>query len=687
MLSISKINIAFDNDIIVNGSIEIGDGKITSLIGESGSGKTTLLYLIGLISSNKDYEYRYDSKLINVKSDLMKAELRKTKIGYIFQDNNLNNQLSIYDNICFSAKIAGITLNKVDVEELLEYVNVDIDTEAYPNQLSGGERQRIAIACALAKDPDMIIADEPTSSLDKRNSDYIISIFKKIAHEGFKKVVIATHDESVYDEADVVYEIKEKSLVLRRVRKSITETGLRSFKMLSQYRLSILFFLKYVFRRAKKDPLRKKVVVFLIGIAITFTVLSTNFGKKMQQDQTKFLNYITSSEIFVLNNTTSSSIRRNDDIFDSFNEEDIQDINKINGIEFIHQFIEFRSYGDTKTYPVNKTTIEVIDQENTKTFDFNLSNQLEYSKFSIIPYFDWQNRERQAIMLDSNVTDGVYISKLLADRLGIQNLDNTKLHFIAMVPFALYNATVYNKETGAEFVTDVDISKEYQFEVRVKGILDPSVVNNYSIDSGNTIYMSYEMMREIQNESTGIVDGKDFHEWNTSALVIKVEDYSYFDTVKRKIVNINPNYEIISEYQDTEAMRDNTELIRKGFYMLSIIILGIIFSLMTVIYIQIIDNRKYEVAMLKANGLTKFEILKLFFFETIFDVSKIVLFSSMFMFIVVLYVNNNNHMKLLSLDLLNFFNIIIITFISMFIPTIFMLLLVNRANPDRIIRN
>ncbi|HAZ22148.1 MAG TPA: hypothetical protein DCY84_07275, partial [Firmicutes bacterium] len=205
---LKDINIKFESTLIENGCLTILDGKITAIIGESGSGKSTLLYKAGLISAGQ-YTYSFDGTTLDLNNDAELSQLRKTKIGYIFQDNNLIETLSLKENICLAATIAGYDVTDEDIRKYLIYVGLNnVNENSYPRQLSGGEQQRAAIASVLAKKPDLIIADEPTSSLDEGNAEAIMQIFQRLAHEDGKKVIIATHNGKVYNQADVIYAIR-----------------------------------------------------------------------------------------------------------------------------------------------------------------------------------------------------------------------------------------------------------------------------------------------------------------------------------------------------------------------------------------------------------------------------------------------------------------------------------------------
>ena len=216
MIVLNNIDIEFNRPLIKKSSMIILDGKITSIIGESGCGKSSLLYLVGLISANHNYTYSFDGQSLNLGDDKETSLLRKKKIGYIFQENSLIENLTIQENFKTITSLAGIRITNEEIYEYLKYVQLDISSKCYPRQLSSGERQRVAIACVLSKQPDLIIADEPTSTLDCMNSDLIMKTFKKIAYENNKKIIIATHNEKVFKQTDIIYEISNQTIMLQK---------------------------------------------------------------------------------------------------------------------------------------------------------------------------------------------------------------------------------------------------------------------------------------------------------------------------------------------------------------------------------------------------------------------------------------------------------------------------------------
>lgn len=190
------------DDVIVeavkNLNLTVEEGDFISIYGPSGAGKSTLLNLIGALdkpTSGKIVVFGHD--LGTYDEDFL-ATFRSAYIGFVFQSYNLISTLTALENIKFVIELAGWQREKIKSrsETLLKLVGLDHRGNHFPAQLSGGERQRVAFARALANDPPLLLADEPTGNLDTKTGLEIISILKKIKDEG-KSVIVATHDEKL----------------------------------------------------------------------------------------------------------------------------------------------------------------------------------------------------------------------------------------------------------------------------------------------------------------------------------------------------------------------------------------------------------------------------------------------------------------------------------------------------------
>lgn len=196
--------------ILNNVSYSFETGKFYTILGESGSGKTTFLSLMCALDEPKAGVVLYDGKDIR---SIGYENYRRNKIGIVFQSYNLIPFMTAIENVQVSMSITDndIPNNQHDVAaNLLEFVGID-NTKAgrTVNKLSGGEQQRVAIARSLATNVDLIMADEPTGNLDEERESEIIEVFKKLAHEHNKCVIIVTHSAKIAEQADGVIILKK----------------------------------------------------------------------------------------------------------------------------------------------------------------------------------------------------------------------------------------------------------------------------------------------------------------------------------------------------------------------------------------------------------------------------------------------------------------------------------------------
>lgn len=186
-------------------------GKIYAILGQSGSGKTTFLSLLAGLDSPKAGKIYLDDKDIN-KSGL--SNYRKNTVSTIFQAYNLMTYMTTRQNVQTALEITNTPVDNAKIDELFELVGIPKEMIDKPVlQLSGGQQQRVAIVRALATNHNIIIADEPTGNLDEEITQDIVNIFKDIAHQQNKTVIIVTHETAVAEETDVVFELKKKQFI------------------------------------------------------------------------------------------------------------------------------------------------------------------------------------------------------------------------------------------------------------------------------------------------------------------------------------------------------------------------------------------------------------------------------------------------------------------------------------------
>lgn len=180
-------------------TLEIPEKEITCIYGTSGCGKTTLLDIIGFIESYQSGKIFYDGK--QVKNKASQRKMLRDNIGFIFQDFGLIESETIINNLKIVKKIKKMPHKEKRIKEVLNSLQLDMDLNRKVYELSGGEQQRLAIAKIILKDPDLILADEPTASLDLGNKEIILNLLKQFSTEG-KTVIIVTHDKDTIEIAD-----------------------------------------------------------------------------------------------------------------------------------------------------------------------------------------------------------------------------------------------------------------------------------------------------------------------------------------------------------------------------------------------------------------------------------------------------------------------------------------------------
>ncbi|MGL4337193.1 MAG: cell division ATP-binding protein FtsE [Turicibacter sp.] len=204
MIEFINVNKKYTNGVIglhnINATID--SGEFIFIIGPSGAGKSTLLKMINRQEKASGGKIMVHGQDITSMKRTKVPKIRR-EIGVVFQDFKLLDKLTVYQNVAFALEVVGLPSEEVRKKtiEALTLVGLKKKMRFYPNQLSGGEQQRIAIARAIANDPKIIIADEPTGNLDPETSQQIVAILKKLNDEG-KTIIMATHDHELIFETD-----------------------------------------------------------------------------------------------------------------------------------------------------------------------------------------------------------------------------------------------------------------------------------------------------------------------------------------------------------------------------------------------------------------------------------------------------------------------------------------------------
>jgi putative ABC transport system ATP-binding protein len=197
MITLENVEKSYGGSKVLKGiNLEIETGDFISIMGSSGSGKSTLLNLIGAMDLPERGSITVDRENIVSYTDEQLTLYRRKKIGFIFQFFNLFPNLPVFENIQIPLLLNGIRDDR-DVTKYIKLIGLEGKERDYPYQLSGGQQQRVAIARALIHNPAIILADEPTGSLDSSNSQSIMELISRLAEEMGKTVILVTHEDSI----------------------------------------------------------------------------------------------------------------------------------------------------------------------------------------------------------------------------------------------------------------------------------------------------------------------------------------------------------------------------------------------------------------------------------------------------------------------------------------------------------
>ena len=188
-------------------------GVFTAVVGTSGSGKSSLMHLLGGVDNPTEGTVRVEDVDIFKLGDEKRSILRRRKIGFVFQEYNLIPVLTVEENIAMPALLDGKVVDREEIDELMNSLGIYERRKHLPNELSGGQKQRVAIGRAMINHPPVILADEPTGNLDKRNSEEVIELLLKAVREREQTLVLITHEPDIAAMADRILHLEDGKII------------------------------------------------------------------------------------------------------------------------------------------------------------------------------------------------------------------------------------------------------------------------------------------------------------------------------------------------------------------------------------------------------------------------------------------------------------------------------------------
>lgn len=467
--------------VLDNINIEFKSGEFVCVLGESGSGKSTLLNIIGGLDT------KYDGS-VNINNMNLKYidldDYRKENIGFIFQNFNLINSLSVIDNIILPLDKYKISYKekKKRALDLLDKLNISSIRRKKIKDLSGGQKQRIAIARALINNPSIILADEPTGALDENNSKSVLEILKEINLEG-KLVIVVTHSEKVIEYSTRVIRIKDGKIDCDQKIKRIKETRIDKEDKREN---NFYYLLKYGLRNIFNNKRRNLFIVIASSIGIVGIILSLFIGNSVKR-------YI-EDLILDKNNPNIYSIKINNKVYDKdYFDDDI--INKIRNINHINKVYKSSTYSISQLKENNKEyNLTFIDSINEIDLIKGNSKKVVISKFlakKIDKNMDVINKD-----IELTIVDNYDVIRINTKITGIAKNNNLSIIDNTMHAFINYNYLVDNyKKEDKEFHPNllsikIDDNKNIEYVKKKLKVLGLNASNNTDLYDELTSYLN-----------------------------------------------------------------------------------------------------------------------------------------------------------------------------------------------------
>jgi len=546
-------------------------GELISIIGESGSGKSTLMNLIGGLDSNFTGSIKIDGKNISEFNEIELDKYRKNKIGFVFQSFNLIPHLSVLDNVTIAMTLSNI--KKSDryqrAKQILKEVGLESHISKKPNQLSGGQKQRVAIARALINDPDIILADEPTGSLDSQTSKQILDIIKNIASKG-KLVIMVTHSEKVAQISSRVIKIADGKIV-EEIRNSEIKSSSKYIDNIHKEKqnLSFVSAIKLALNNMKEKATRNILVSLGASIGILSVITMLSIGNGVEAYITDTMNGFVNPLVIEVNknNNKNQSEKKLElsaipegimtQVSDPFEEEDIQKISTINNVSNIEKGISFQLGNTTKINYKNENI-------NIKIFSSISSN-----------------------ITTENILKGSFPKK-------------NEILISAEVEKQL-NENMIGKTVNLEFILE---NKVINADVVVSGIYGSSTTE--VMQNITQSYINYDDVKNLASKKEITL--------KPNKIYLSSNNDEYVVGIKEEVINLG--YESSRQEQMIEMF---TEMLNVITYILSAIAgISLVVSaimILVVLYISVVE-RTNEIGVLKAIGARRKDIKIIFVAES-----------------------------------------------------------------------
>ncbi|HGK1837058.1 TPA: ATP-binding cassette domain-containing protein [Streptococcus pneumoniae] len=593
-------------------------GKVYTIYGKSGVGKSSLLNKIGLLSATyPSVSYFFDGKEIDIENKKSVSVFIAEEVAFVFQGRNLINDLTVFENLRLALNFYDLSPDEIEskIDTVLADLQISSLKHAYPEDLSGGEEQRVAIARALVTGKTLILADEPTSSLDKENREKVSALLIDLAHKYHKIVLIVSHDEAMIAIGDVQLHFKDHKLVGNCLILNSDE-GIKDSKKWSSClssshtKLSVL---------KHRRPFLPRLLAFFISLVVAIAVTSINFQSLFADKYHQLVNNSLENGFLVINDSLHLQTTKVLDDFLSFDKEEITSISTSQNIQTVNPYIEFLSLGMTFD---NSKDYSQLQKNFQPTLTIDGQTRSLTRNFSIQPLYQTNTTQRQIEYFDRSNEKGIYLSEQFISDEKLPNIvSGTTVTLTFYIPISLYESSI--EKEGNILKGDGDLFVKVDKTYPVLGIVKKSYPFEYS-PYGNTLFMNIAEMEELQNEAIQqhpmtkmALDGFPLKSWMPSAIHVLLKDSGAIPEELSRIRAISSQIIILSSYENYEEFNKGLTYIRQFLMLLSLVLLILVIAVLSFVFFLLNRPRRFEVGILKSLGYSTQNIVWLFLKELI----------------------------------------------------------------------
>lgn len=593
-------------------------GKVYTIYGKSGVGKSSLLNKIGLLSAtDPSVSYFFDGKEIDIENKKSVSAFIAEEVAFVFQGRNLINDLTVFENLRLALNFYDLSPDEIEskIDTVLADLQISSLKHAYPEDLSGGEEQRVAIARALVTGKTIILADEPTSSLDKENREKVSALLIDLAHKYHKIVLIVSHDEAMIAIGDVQLHFKDHKLVGNCLILNSDE-GIKDSKKWSSClssshtKLSVL---------KHRRPFLPRLLAFFIALVVAIAVTSINFQSLFADKYHQLVNNSLENGFLVINDSLHLQTTKVLDDFLSFDKEEITSISTSQNIQTVKPYMEFLSLGMTFD---NSKDYSQLQKNFQPTLTIDGQTRSLTRNFSIQPLYQTNTTQRQIEYFDRSNEKGIYLSEQFISDEKLPNIvSGTTVTLTFYIPISLYESSI--EKEGNILKGDGDLFVKVDKTYPVLGIVKKSYPFEYS-PYGNTLFMNIAEMEELQNEAIQqhpmtkmALDGFPLKSWMPSAIHVLLKDSGAIPEELSRIRAISSQITILSSYENYEEFNKGLTYIRQFLMLLSLVLLILVIAVLSFVFFLLNRPRRFEVGILKSLGYSTQNIVWLFLKELI----------------------------------------------------------------------